>query len=78
MDDYIDPALLGPEEKFAVGQPVPRAEDPVLIRGEGHYTDDISVPGALHAAMVLSHYAHGVIRRIDLDGASACRVSSPS
>ena len=54
MDDYIDPALLGPEEKFAVGQPVPRAEDPVLLRGEGHYADDINLPGQAYAVMVRS------------------------
>ena len=45
MDDYIDPALLEFDEKFAIGQPVPRSEDPVLLRGEGHYSDDISLPG---------------------------------
>jgi carbon-monoxide dehydrogenase large subunit len=65
MDDYIDPALLGPEEKFAVGQPVPRSEDPVLLRGEGHYADDIDLPGQAYAVMVRSHIAHGIIRGID-------------
>src|SRR5215471_5847384 len=65
MDDYIDPALLGPDERFAVGQPVPRTEDPVLLRGEGHYSDDISLPGQAYAVMVRSHYAHGPIRNID-------------
>jgi aerobic carbon-monoxide dehydrogenase large subunit len=65
MDDYIDPALLGPEEKFAIGQPVPRAEDPVLLRGEGHYADDISLSGQAYAVMVRSHIAHGIIRGID-------------
>jgi len=65
MDDHIDPALLEPEEKFAIGQPVPRSEDPVLLRGEGHYTDDISLPGEAYAVMARSHIAHGVIRGID-------------
>jgi aerobic carbon-monoxide dehydrogenase large subunit len=31
--------------KFALGQPVPRNEDPTLLRGEGRYTDDLSLPG---------------------------------
>ena len=31
-------------EKFAVGQSVPRKEDPMLLRGQGHYTDDIACP----------------------------------
>jgi aerobic carbon-monoxide dehydrogenase large subunit len=65
MDDYIDPALLEPEEKFAIGQPVPRSEDPVLLRGEGHYADDISLPGQAYAVMVRSHLAHGLIRGVD-------------
>jgi len=29
----------------AIGQPVLRAEDPKLLRGEGRYTDDINLPG---------------------------------
>jgi aerobic carbon-monoxide dehydrogenase large subunit len=65
MDDYIDPALLGPEEKFAVGQPVPRAEDPVLLKGAGHYADDLNLPGQAYAVMVRSPIAHGIIRGID-------------
>ena len=69
MDDYIDPALLEHEEKFAIGQPVPRSEDPVLLRGEGHYADDISLPGQAYAVMVRSHIAHGVIRGIDTGAA---------
>ncbi len=71
MDDYIDPTLLGPEEKFAIGQPVPRSEDPVLLRGQGHYADDISLPGQAYAVMVRSHLAHGVIRGIDTAAARA-------
>jgi len=58
-------------EKFGIGQPVPRNEDPVLLRGEGRYTDDVNLPGQLHAAMVRSRHAHGVIRSIDLDAARA-------
>ena len=29
-------------EKFAVGQPVSRKEDPVLLRSEGRYSDDLN------------------------------------
>ncbi len=71
MDDFIDPSLLEPEEKFAIGQPVPRAEDPVLLRGEGHYADDVSLPGQAHAVMVRSPVAHGIIRAIDTASARA-------
>ncbi|MFC0407793.1 xanthine dehydrogenase family protein molybdopterin-binding subunit [Roseomonas elaeocarpi] len=51
--------------RFAVGQPVARREDPVLLRGEGQYTDDLQVAGQVHAWIVRSPYAHGVIRGID-------------
>ena len=56
-------------EKFAVGQSVPRKEDPMLLRGQGHYTDDIALPGQAYAVMVRSQVAHGVIRSIDKDAA---------
>src|SRR5437660_9358126 len=71
MNDYIDPADLGFDERFAIGQPVPRSEDPVLLRGEGHYADDVSLPGQAHAVMVRSGYAHGVIRNIATAAARA-------
>src|SRR5437879_6311177 len=69
MNDYIDASDLGFDEKFAVGQPVPRAEDPVLLKGAGHYSDDISLPGQAYCVMVRSPYAHGVIRGIDVGAA---------
>ena len=31
--------------EFAIGQPVPRFEDPRLVRGEGRYVGDIALPG---------------------------------
>ena len=64
MDDYVDPTMLE-LERFAIGQPVPRSEDPVLLRGEGHYADDVSLPGQAHAVMMRSGHAHGVIVGID-------------
>src|SRR5579875_1616293 len=56
--------------KFAVGQPVPRNEDPMLVRGEGRYTDDVKLPGQAYAVFIRSSYAHGVINRIDIDEAA--------
>ena len=55
--------------KFGIGQPVPRTEDPKLVRGQGQYTDDVNLPGQAFAAIVRSAHAHGVIRNID--GAAA-------
>ena len=57
--------------KFGVGQAVPRTEDPVLLRGEGRYTDDVSLDGQLHMVMVRSPHAHGMINRIETKAARA-------
>src|ERR1700719_4361939 len=64
MDDFVDPTLLD-LDRYAIGQPVPRSEDPVLVSGKGRFTDDINLPGQAYCAMVRSHYAHGIIRGID-------------
>src|SRR5579862_7457486 len=56
-------------EKFAVGQSVPRKEDPMLLRGHGHYTDDVALPGQAYAVMVRSQNGHGVLRKIDVEAA---------
>ncbi len=55
--------------KFGVGQPVPRTEDPVLVQGRGHYTDDMNLAGQAYGVMVRSPYAHGIINGIDTDAA---------
>ena len=67
MNAPTDPSRL----KFGIGQPVSRKEDPVLLRGEGRYSDDLSLPGQAHAVMVRSPYAHGIIRGIDTAEAAA-------
>ncbi|HST76432.1 MAG TPA: molybdopterin cofactor-binding domain-containing protein, partial [Acetobacteraceae bacterium] len=56
-------------EKFAVGQPVPRKEDPKLLRGEGRYSDDINLPGQVYAVIVRSRVAHGRLLGIDTEAA---------
>jgi len=70
MDDQTTEAALS-LTKFGIGQPVPRSEDPKLVRGHGCYTDDVSRPGQAYAAMVRSRDAHGVIRSIDTTRAKA-------
>ncbi|MBS0519990.1 MAG: xanthine dehydrogenase family protein molybdopterin-binding subunit [Proteobacteria bacterium] len=56
--------------KFGIGQPVPRQEDPTLLKGQGRYTDDINLPNQAHAVMVRSQIAHGVLKGIDAEEAS--------
>ena len=58
-----------PARQAGIGQSLPRKEDAVLVRGGGHYTDDLSLEGQLYAAFVRSPYAHGVIRGIDVASA---------
>ncbi len=60
-----------PTEKYGVGQPVPRQEDPTLLRGQGRYTDDMNLPGQAYAAVVRSTMAHGHLRGIDTETARA-------
>jgi carbon-monoxide dehydrogenase large subunit len=56
--------------KFGVGQPVLRTEDPTLVQGKGHYTDDIVLPGQAYAVIVRSPHAHGVINGIEMSEAA--------
>jgi aerobic carbon-monoxide dehydrogenase large subunit len=55
--------------KFGIGQPVLRSEDPVLLRGEGRFTDDVSLPRQAYAVIVRSRHAHGILRGIATDAA---------
>jgi carbon-monoxide dehydrogenase large subunit len=56
-------------QKFGIGQPVPRQEDPTLLQGRGRYTDDLHLPGQAWCIMVRSPYPHGVINRIGTEAA---------
>ena len=55
--------------KYAVGQAVPRTEDPRLLRGTGNYVDDFNRPGQAHSVMVRSPHAHAEITSIDCEAA---------
>jgi len=57
--------------EYALGQAVPRSEDPRLLRGGGRYTDDIVLPRMAHAAILRSPHAHARIRRLDASQALA-------
>ncbi len=48
-----------------------RKEDARFIRGQGHYVDDVHLPGMLHAAILRSPYAHAEIVSIDVSAALA-------
>jgi aerobic carbon-monoxide dehydrogenase large subunit len=50
---------------------VRRVEDPRLLKGDGRYTDDISLPGMLHGVVLRSPHAAARIAAIDTAGARA-------
>ena len=54
-----------------IGSSIKRVEDPRFITGKGMYTDDIKLPGMVHAAFVRSPYAHATISSIDVSAAQA-------
>ena len=54
-----------------IGKNVPRLEDPKLLAGRATYTDDVRLPGMLHAAVLRSPHAHARIVRIDTGQARA-------
>jgi aerobic carbon-monoxide dehydrogenase large subunit len=46
-----------------------RKEDPRFIRGQGHFVDDVQLPGMLHGAVLRSPVAHARIVSIDASAA---------
>src|SRR5712672_1876162 len=57
--------------EFALGQAVPRFEDPRLLRGGGRYVDDMVLPRMVFGHVLRSPHAHARIRRIDTTAAKA-------
>lgn len=65
-------ADTSPDGGGVIGSRRLRREDPALLTGEGRYTDDLQIPGALHMALVRSPFAHARILSIDTTEAAAC------
>jgi len=57
--------------EFAIGQPVPRFEDPRLVKGHGRYVADMTFPGMAFGYVLRSPHAHARIRKIDTAKAKA-------
>ena len=53
------------------GSGIRRREDPRLITGSAAYTDDLTLPGMVHAAVLRSPHAHARIKKIDTSRAKA-------
>ncbi|MFZ0423280.1 MAG: xanthine dehydrogenase family protein molybdopterin-binding subunit [Xanthobacteraceae bacterium] len=58
-------------QKFGIGQPVPRVEDPRFITGRGRYVDDFDLPRQCYGIVVMSPHAHARIAKIDAAKAKA-------
>jgi len=56
-----------------VGKDVPRVEDATLLTGRAEFTDNIKLPGMLHAAVLRSPHVHARIKRIDLSKAGTLK-----
>jgi carbon-monoxide dehydrogenase large subunit len=54
-----------------IGAKIHRREDPRLVRGQGHYTDDFVRPRTAYLAVVRSPHAHASIKAIDTSVAKA-------
>ncbi len=60
-------------QQAEIGRDRRRKEDQRLITGRTRWTDNITLPGMLHMAMVRSPFAHAKITNIDTSAAKASR-----
>ncbi len=57
--------------EYALGQSVPRSEDPRLLRGGGRYVDDMVLPGMVFGHVLRSPHPHARIVSIETARAAA-------
>ena len=57
--------------EYALGQAVPRSEDPRLLSGGGRYVDDVQLPNTAYGYVLRSPHAHAKIRSMDTSAAKA-------
>src|SRR5476651_23714 len=55
--------------EFAIGQGVPRFEDPRLVQGKGRYIDDVVYPGMAFGVVLRSPHGHAKINSLNTDAA---------
>ena len=78
MDDFVDPTLLD-LDRYAIGQPVPRTEDPVLVSGKSRFTDDVNLPGQACCVIVRSITSMSAAQSRGINArASSAVASSPT
>src|SRR5690349_5797020 len=57
--------------KFGIGASALRKEDATLLKGEGRFTDNIRIEGALHGFVLRSQHAHATLNIISIEDAAA-------
>ena len=62
---------IQPGKSQWIGKPLRRLEDAKLLSGQGRFTDDVNLPGQVHAAFTRSPHAHARIASLDLGAARA-------
>ena len=70
-EDALEQWPEGPLE--TVGRPAARVDGLARARGEARYTQDIKLPGMLHAAVLRSPHARARVKQIDLKPALEAR-----
>jgi len=70
-EDALEQWPEGPLQ--TVGRPATRVDGLARARGEARYTQDVRLPGMLHAAVLRSPHARARVTRIDLDPARSLR-----
>src|SRR6185437_16231512 len=68
LSPFLPKSLMG---EFAIGQGVPRFEDPRLVQGRGRYIDDVVYPGMAFGVLLRSPHGHAKINSIDVTAAKA-------
>ena len=56
---------------MSLGSPLRRVDAEAKVTGQARYTDDMMMPGMLHACYVRSRIAHGKVTAIDTREAAA-------
>jgi aerobic carbon-monoxide dehydrogenase large subunit len=68
---FLAPVEENYVNKFGIGQPVARLEDPRFITGRGRFVDDIELPRQCHGVVVMSPHAHARFKRVETARAKA-------
>ena len=66
MPEYAWPA---PDERRLIGRRIDRLDGPAKVSGAARYTQDVALPGMLHARILHCPHAHARVRRLDVSKA---------